>query len=113
MQSLNLTVLVGRIGTDPETRAAGTNKVTSFSLATESTWKDAKGEKQSKTTWHNIEIWNRENLVPFLKKGNPIHVTGSIENSTYEKDVKGEKVTMYKSLVNASEIGLLDGKKEE
>lgn len=108
MQTLSTTILIGRIGNDPETKAVGDKKVTNFSLATEQTWKDDKGEKKSETEWHNIELWGHENLLPYLKKGNPIHITGHNKTTSYEKTIGTEKPKFYRTVVVASEIGLLD-----
>lgn len=79
---MNKVILVGNIGKDAET----VGKKTSFTLATNETWtKD--GEKQEKTTWHNIVMWNApEKLVPHLSKGKKILVQGSIDNYQYDKD---------------------------
>jgi len=90
---MNKVILIGNIGKD----AVLEGKKGSFSLATNETWtKD--GEKQEKTTWHNVVIWNAsENLIPHLTKGKKICVQGSIDNYQYEKD--GE--TKYGSAVVA------------
>ena len=58
--SLNKVLLIGRLGNDPETREfPNGGKVCNFSLATSESWKDNNtGERQEKTNWHNIAIFN-------------------------------------------------------
>ena len=85
--SVNKCVLIGRLGRDPETKTFGNGgKATSFSLATSETWKDKSGERQSKTQWHNVVIFNEkigEIAERFLKKGSCVYLEGAIENRKY------------------------------
>lgn len=62
--------------------------VCSVSLATNKTWKDANGEKQEDTQFHNLVFWraNAENAANWLKKGSLIYVKGEISYRDYEKD---------------------------
>ena len=57
---INKVMLLGRIGKDAETKNfdAG-NSLIKFSLATSENYKDAKGEWQEKTEWHNITVWTK------------------------------------------------------
>jgi single-strand DNA-binding protein len=66
--SLNKVELIGRLGKDPEIRnLQNGSAVANFSVATSETWKDKRsGEKQEKTEWHNIVIWN-EKTVEFVE----------------------------------------------
>jgi len=80
MSSINKTILLGRVGKDPEVRAMNSgDKVANFSIATSESWKDkATGEKKEKTEWHNIVVWG--GLVSivenYVKKGSRIYVEG-------------------------------------
>ena len=71
--SINKVILVGNLGRDPEVRhtAAGA-KIVHLSVATSDVWKDKSGERQEKTEWHRVVIFN-PNLADFaeraLKKG--------------------------------------------
>ena len=51
----NKVQLIGNLGNDPEiiTLDSG-KKLAKFSLATNESYKDASGEKQTKTEWHNL-----------------------------------------------------------
>ena len=99
---MNKVVLIGNIGKDAEVKG----KKTSFSLATSENWKDREsGEKKSKTTWHNIVMWDAsEALTQYLTKGTKLAVEGKIVNYQYEKD----SVTMYGSSVEPLRFGGLE-----
>jgi single-strand DNA-binding protein len=86
----NKTILVGRLGKDPETRTfQDGGKVVNFSLATSDIWKDAQGAKQEKTQWHNIAIFNdalAEVAERYLKKGALVYLEGQNETRMWEKE---------------------------
>jgi single-strand DNA-binding protein len=88
--SVNKTILVGRLGKDPETRTfQDGGKVVNFSLATSDTWRDAQRVKQEKTQWHNIAIFNEalaEVAARHLKKGALVYVEGQNEMRVWEKE---------------------------
>ena len=89
---LNKTMLIGRLGRDPEVKyTPGGKEVTTFSIATDESYKNDKGEKQKRTEWHRIVLWekNAEVAGKFLKKGALIFVEGRIQSREWEKD--GEK----------------------
>ncbi|MCH2216776.1 MAG: single-stranded DNA-binding protein, partial [Flavobacteriales bacterium] len=51
----NKVQLIGNLGNDPEIIALESGrKLAKFSLATNESYKDVNGEKQTKTDWHNI-----------------------------------------------------------
>ncbi len=89
---VNKTILVGRLGRDPETRfTAGGLAVANFSIATDESFKDKNGEKQKRTEWHKIIVWGKQAEIAqqYLKKGAMIFVEGRIQSRKWEKD--GEK----------------------
>jgi single-strand DNA-binding protein len=87
--SINKVVLLGRLGKDPEVRVMNNgNKVVSFSIATEETWRDkATGERKSKTEWTNIVIFN-EHLgkvaESYLKKGVRVYLEGKLQTRKWQ-----------------------------
>jgi single-strand DNA-binding protein len=82
--SLNKVMLIGNLGKDPEVRTfANGGKVCNFSLATSESWKDRNtGERQEKTEWHNVAIFN-EGLAGvaerYLKKGSKVYIEGQLQ----------------------------------
>lgn len=93
--SLNKVLLIGNLGRDPEVKvtAQGT-PIARFSLATTETWKNAQGEKQSKTEWHNVVIWGKqaETAEKYLRKGKQVLIEGKIQYREYT-DQAGVKKT--------------------
>ena len=58
MKSLRNSVqLIGNLGKDPEVKIYGDRKRATFTLATNESYKNDKGEKVQNTQWHNIVIW--------------------------------------------------------
>lgn len=88
MSSVNKAIIIGRLGKDPEIRKtqAGTS-IANFSIATSETWKNKQGEKQEKTEWHNIVIFNEklaELAGQYLKKGSSVYLEGKIVTRKWE-----------------------------
>ena len=83
---MNLVILQGNIGQDPELRTVGQSSVLSFSIATSEKYKDRDGELVEKTQWHNISMWGKEKLAPYLRKGQKVLVRGQIEYREYTTD---------------------------
>jgi single-strand DNA-binding protein len=102
--SLNRVQLIGRLGRDPEIRTTnGGKSVANFSIATDETYKDAQGEKQKKTEWHNIVVWGNsvENFIrPYIHMGDLVYIEGKLQTRSWEKD--GEK--KYTTEINATDI---------
>lgn len=104
MQGMNLVVLCGRLGKDPELNETSSGvPYCKFSMATGGKWTDKEGTERDNTQWHNIVVWRGqgEACAKFLKKGSQVTLRGSIEYSTYEKD--GE--TKYFTQIVADPFG--------
>ena len=71
--SVNKVILIGNDGRDPEIRqSADGRKIVSLSVATSETWKDKSGERQEKTEWHRVVIFNQalaDIAERYVKKG--------------------------------------------
>lgn len=114
MSSLNKVILIGNVGKEPEVRTTtGGSKVASLSLATSRKWTDGKGEKQEKTEWHRLVVWNRgksglaDVVERYVNKGSKLCVEGSIEYREYEKDGERKFITE----INVSGLTMLGGDK--
>lgn len=90
MKSLKNNVqLIGNLGNDVEFSTTKTNtSLAKFSLATNDTYKDKDGNKQTKTEWHSVIAWGKtaELANNFLSKGDEIALNGKLVYNTYEKD---------------------------
>ena len=90
---VNRVILVGRLGRDPEMRhtSSGT-AVANFSVATNERWNDQKGERQERTEWHNVVVWNKlaEICNEYLSKGKLVYLEGRLQTRDWE-DRDGNK----------------------
>ncbi|MAZ41099.1 single-stranded DNA-binding protein [bacterium] len=84
---LNKTFIIGNLTRDPELKAlpSGTN-VTSFSLATNRSYKDKDGNQQDQTEYHNIVVFGRqaETVAQYLRKGSSALVEGRLQTRSWE-----------------------------
>jgi len=83
----NKVQLIGNLGNDPEViNLEGGSKLAKFSMATNESYKNAKGEKVTDTQWHNVVAWGKtaEIVENYLKKGNEVAVEGKLINRSYE-----------------------------
>ena len=86
--SVNKVILVGNLGADPEARSVGTGgEVVNLSVATSETWKDRDGNRQERTEWHRVVIWN-ENLgrvaKSYLRKGSKVYLEGQLQTRKWQ-----------------------------
>ena len=82
MASVNKVILVGNLGRDPEGRDVGGARVVNMRLATSESWKDKSGERQERTEWHSVVIWNErlaEVAEKYLRKGSKVYVEGGLQ----------------------------------
>ena len=116
-RSLNKVQLIGNLGADPEVRSTSNgSRVATLSIATSRQWKGQSGEKQEKTEWHRVILWNNNKGMQladvaerFCKKGDKVYVEGSIEYRSWQ-DREGQ--TRYTTEINARELILLSGRGE-
>jgi single-strand DNA-binding protein len=106
-RSVNKAILVGRLGSDAETRytPSGT-PVSRVSLAMNRQWTDSDQQVHQETDWMAIVIWKMENLATYLIKGTKIYVEGRLQTRSYD-DKDGIK--RYVTEVVAQNIVLLGG----
>lgn len=84
--------LVGNLGHDPEMRyTPNGTPVTSFSLAVNRSWTDHNGDRQERTTWFRISIWNKQAEVcaQYLTKGRQVLVIGEVNEARPWIDQEG------------------------
>jgi single-strand DNA-binding protein len=113
-RSLNKAILIGNLGADPEVRSTSNgSRVATLSVATSRQWKNQSGEKQEKTEWHRVVLWNNKGssladvAEKYCKKGDKVYVEGSIEYRSWQ-DREGQ--TRYTTEITARELILLSGR---
>ncbi len=88
MAGVNKVILVGNLGDDPEARSLGNGgEVVNLRVATSETWKDKDGNRQERTEWHRVVIFN-ENLgrvaKSYLRKGSKVYLEGQIQTRKWQ-----------------------------
>jgi single-strand DNA-binding protein len=83
MAGVNKVILVGNLGDDPESRSLNNGgEVVNLRVATSESWKDKDGNRQERTEWHRVVIFN-ENLgrvaKSYLRKGSKVYLEGQIQ----------------------------------
>lgn len=112
-KSVNKVILLGNVGKDPEIRSTpGGTLVATFSLATSDRQKDAQGNWQDRTEWHNLVAFNRtaEIIRDYVKKGSKLFVEGRLQTSSWED--KETKARRYKTEIIVNDLSLLSGREE-
>ena len=111
--SVNKVILVGRLGRPPELRYTQQNKaVTDLRVATDHSWTDGGGQRQTKTEWSTVVVWGKdaENCERYLTKGSQVYVEGRLETREWVDAKDGQK--RYKTEVIAERVQFLGGKGE-
>ncbi|HYG48817.1 MAG TPA: single-stranded DNA-binding protein [Allosphingosinicella sp.] len=83
MAGVNKVILVGNLGDDPESRSLNNGgEVVNLRVATSENWKDKDGNRQERTEWHRVVIFN-ENLgrvaKSYLRKGSKVYLEGQLQ----------------------------------
>ncbi len=85
---MNQTTIAGHLGADPEVRfTSNGQKVTTLRVAA----KARKGGKDD-TIWWKVTIWGEQfdKMMPYLKKGSPVIVTGEMSKPEIFTDREGK-----------------------
>jgi single-strand DNA-binding protein len=113
-KSVNRVFLLGNVGKDPEIRSTGGGTmVATFGLATSERSKDAQGNWQDRTEWHNIVVYGRlaEIVRDYVKKGSKIFVEGRLATRSWDdKEHAGRK--NYRTEIIVSDLSLLSGRED-
>jgi len=97
MAGVNKVILVGNLGADPEARSLNNGgEVVNMRIATSENWKDRDGNRQERTEWHNVVIFN-ENLgrvaKSYLKKGSKVYLEGQLQTRKWQDQSGNDKYT--------------------
>lgn len=115
MAGVNKVILVGNLGADPEARSLSNGgEVVNLRVATSENWKDRDGNRQERTEWHQVVIWN-ENLgrvaKNYLKKGSKVYLEGQLQTRKWQ-DQNGQDRYSTEVVLQRyrGELVLLDGR---
>jgi single-strand DNA-binding protein len=110
-KSVNKVILLGNVGKDPEIRSTGGGTmVANFTLATSDRQKDAQGNWQDRTEWHNLVAFQRtaEIVRDYVKKGSKLYIEGKIQTRSWDDKESGQK--RYRTEIIVNDLSLLSGR---
>jgi single-strand DNA-binding protein len=110
-KSVNKVILLGNVGKDPEIRSTpGGTMVANFTLATSDRQKDAQGNWQDRTEWHNLVAFTRtaEIVRDYVKKGTKLYIEGKIQTRSWDDKESGAK--RYRTEIIVNDLSLLSGR---
>lgn len=109
--SVNLAIIVGNVGKDPEMRFLADGKaVASFSVATSEKWKDKQGGQKEQTEWHRCTAFGKvaEIAGEYLKKGSAVYVQGKIQTRKWQDKEGNDRYTTEIVVERISLLGKRD-----
>mgnify|MGYP003575126643 CR=1 FL=1 len=115
MAGVNKVILVGNLGDDPEARSLNNGgEVVNLRVATSESWKDRDGNRQERTEWHRVVIFN-ENLgkvaKSYLRKGSKVYLEGQLQTRKWQDQSGQDKYSTEVVLQRfRGELVLLDSK---
>ncbi|MCC6983973.1 MAG: single-stranded DNA-binding protein, partial [Bauldia sp.] len=114
--SVNKVILIGNLGKDPEVRKLNSGgSVVNLRVATTESWRDkATGERQERTEWHSVVIFN-ENLAKvaeqYLRKGSKVYLEGQLQTRKWQDQSGQDRYTTEVVLQRfRGELTLLDSR---
>ena len=115
MAGVNKVILVGNLGDDPESRSMNNGgEVVNLRVATSESWKDRDGNRQERTEWHRVVIFN-ENLgrvaKQYLRKGSKVYLEGQLQTRKWTDNSGQDKYSTEVVLQRfRGELVLLDSR---
>lgn len=109
----NKVQLIGHLGMNPEVKAlTDGKKLAKVSIATNETYKNAKGEKVTETQWHNLIAWGKTAgiMEKYLSKGSEVAIEGKLINRNYTDK---EGVKRYVTEIQVSDLLMIGTNKKE
>ncbi|MBM3184539.1 MAG: single-stranded DNA-binding protein, partial [Chlamydiae bacterium] len=85
---MNYTQIAGHLGADPEVRFTSTGKKVTVLRVAARTRKN----QQDDTIWWRVTIWGEQydKMIPYLKKGSPVIVSGELHKPEIFTDREGK-----------------------
>lgn len=110
-RGLNRVMLIGNLGKDAETKfTPGGTAVTNFSIATARRVK-RNDQWQDETDWHDVVLWQGENVAQYLTKGAQVYVEGRLQTRSWEAQ-DGQKRYRTEVVCDPGGLLLLSGERQ-
>lgn len=103
---INKCQLLGRVGKKDSKTLKNDTQLTNLSIATSKRYKDQQGNKQEKTTWHNVNLFGKiaEIAEKYVAVGDLVYIEGEMEHRKYTDKDGAEKMAFS---INGNELKLL------
>lgn len=100
---INIATILGRVGKKDMKQLKNGGDLTVLSIATSKRYKDATGQAQEQTTWHNVSCFSKlaEIASKYVHVGDLVFIQGEIQNKKIEV---GEKAGQYMYSIHANDI---------
>lgn len=94
MTDLNSVVIMGNLVKDNQVKEVGNSRLSNFTLAINRSVK--KGDQwETEVSYIDVTLWNKDNLLQYLKKGVKVTVKGYLKQDRWEKDgQKNSKISV-------------------
>ena len=86
---INKVILVGNLGDEPVISYTGDGKaIANLRVATSESWMDKEGNKQERTEWHRVSVFDKlaEICQKYLHKGSKVFLEGKLQTRSWDKD---------------------------
>ncbi len=113
--SVNKVILIGNLGRDPEVRNfQNGGRVVNLRIATTDSYKDREWNRQERTEWHSVAIFNErvgEIAEKYLRKGSKVYIEGKLETRKWQDQAGQDRYSTEVVIRNfGGELTLLDGR---
>lgn len=112
-KDLNKVMLTGHLGADPQMRyTTQGSAVTTFSVASNRSWKSSDGTQHDDTEWFRIVAWDKlgEICNQYLTKGTRVYIEGRLQTRKWQDRETGQD--RYTTEVVASDMIILSSKQD-
>lgn len=112
MRTVNKVILVGNVTKDPFVKTTqGGRKVVLFTVATNRSFKNARGETLSESEYTNCICWGAlaDSGQAYLSKGKLVYVEGHLKTRTIERD---DGLKLYKTEVVVTNLIFLSKRED-
>ena len=112
--SVNKVILIGNVGSNPETKQFENGMIASVSIATSERWTDkTTGERKEHTEWHKLVFNGRlaEVVAQYVKKGDKIYVEGSLRTRKWTDQQTGQE--RYSTEIRVDNMQMLGGQQQQ
>lgn len=110
-KGFNKVILMGNLTRDIEMRTTPSGQsVANFSLAVSRSWKGQDGSQQEQTSFINCVAWGKagEILSQYVKKGDPLLVSGRLDQRSWDDKDSGQKRSTIE--VNVEDFNFVGGR---